>query len=125
MAIDPNLLEQLIAAIISIVSILIAIFKAQDEKAAIAQTAAVNAFFDPADETVVVPPEGIPARSYLMTDETKRWITYAESPEDSALILNQIAAAEVNKLVSYRIKYGKGYYDVEYGLIKGSGRDIK
>jgi len=41
-----------------------------------AAKADVVSFFDPQDDRVTEPPEQVPARSWKMSDETKRWVTF-------------------------------------------------
>jgi hypothetical protein len=91
---------------------------AQDE------TREVVAFFDPKDETVTMPPESVPARSWRMNEETKRWVLEGHDTSNQASLLDQIEAAEVQKLFHYYTTFddsGGGFYEIEFGLMKGSG----
>jgi hypothetical protein len=83
------------------------------------RAAQVVSFFDPADETVTVAPAGIPARSYRMSDETKRWLTFDLLPGEQQALLQQIAEAEEQGRTSYRISVPGCSYEIEYGLVKG------
>ena len=82
----------------------------------------VLAYFDPDDDTVTRAPETVPARSWKMSDETKRWVTVGHSPEEQASLLKQIADAEERRKMRYIISVPSGYYEIEYGLVKGGGR---
>ncbi len=82
----------------------------------------VVAYFDPEDDTVTRPPEMVPARSWKMSDETKRWVTAGHSPEEQASLLKQIAEAEEKRKMRYIISVPSGYYEIEYGLVKGGGK---
>jgi len=54
----------------------------------------VVAFFDPKDETVTTPPEAVPARSWKMSDETRRWVLVGHDSTNQATLLRQIEEAE-------------------------------
>ena len=82
----------------------------------------VVAYFDPSDETVTKPPETVPARSWKMSDETKRWVTFNHKPDEQASLLKQIAEAEEQKKMRYFISVPGCFYEIEYGLLKGGGR---
>jgi len=60
-----------------------------------------------------------------MDDETKRWLTFDHSPEDKESLLKQVAENEAKNLYNYTISVGSAYYEIENGLIKGSGRSGK
>jgi len=79
-------------------------------------------FFDPSDDSVTKPPESVPARSWKMSDETKRWVTFNHKPDEQASLLKQIAEAEEQKKVIYFISVPGCFYEIEYGLVKGGGR---
>jgi len=90
------------------------------------ETRQVVAFFDPKDETVTTPPEAVPARSWKMSDETRRWVLVGHDSINQANLLRHIEEAEKEKLMHYYLSYqdrGGGYYEIEYGLMKGSGID--
>ena len=82
----------------------------------------VVAFFDPGDDRVTEPPEGVPARSWKMNEETRRWVTVGHSPEEQASLLKQIAEAESQKKYHYFISVPTAFYEIEYGLVKGGGK---
>jgi hypothetical protein len=79
-------------------------------------------FFDPADDTVTIAPGGVPGRSWKMTDSTKHWLTFDHSPVEQESLLRQVAEAEAGRLDTYTITVPSAWYDIEYGLIKGSGK---
>ena len=87
-----------------------------------AEKADVVAFFDPGNERVTVPPPDIPARSWKMNDETKRWVTIGHSPDDQASLEKQIALAEEQRKYHYFISVPGSFYEIEYGLLKGGGK---
>ena len=87
-----------------------------------AEKADVVAFFDPQDDRVTEPPENVPARSWKMNDETKRWVTIGHTPDEQASLLKQIADAEEQKKYHYFISVPGCFYEIEYGLLKGGGK---
>jgi hypothetical protein len=59
-----------------------------------------------------------------MSDETKRWVLSGHDPLNQAGLLRQIGEAEEEKRAHYYLSFqdrGGGYYEIEYGLVKGSG----
>jgi hypothetical protein len=82
----------------------------------------VVSYFDPADDTVTKPPDSVPTRSWKMSDETRRWVTFNHKPDEQASLLKQIADAEEQRKVSYFISVPGCFYEIEYGLVKGGGR---
>lgn len=84
----------------------------------------IVSFFDPSDETVTEAPAGIPARSYRMSDETKRWLTFDHPPGEQQSLLRQVAEAEEKRLATYTLDLPSAWYEIEYGLIHSSGRKI-
>ena len=82
------------------------------------------AFFDPKDDSVTTPPETVPARSWKMDDETRRWVLVGYDAINQADLLRQIEEAEANRQSHYYLTYqdrGGGFYEIEFGLMKGSG----
>ena len=75
----------------------------------------VLAYFDPDDDTVTRPPETVPARSWKMSDETRRWVIVGHSPEEQASLLKQIAEAEEKRKMRYIISVPSAFYEIEYG----------
>jgi len=75
----------------------------------------VLAYFDPDDDTVTRPPETVPARSWKMSDETRRWVIVGHSPEEQASMLKQIAEAEEKRKMRYIISVPSAFYEIEYG----------
>jgi hypothetical protein len=80
----------------------------------------VIAFFDPKDNTVVAVPEGVEGRSWQMSESTKSWLTTDLTPENKAMALAQVEAAEAAGRIEYTIVLPNQVYWIEYGLIKGS-----
>ena len=85
-------------------------------------TSRVISYFDPVDDTVTAAPEAVPGRSWKMTDSTKRWLTFDHSPVEQESLLRQVAEAEAERLDTYTITVPSAWYDIEYGLIRGSGK---
>ncbi len=82
----------------------------------------VLSYFDATDDTVTVAPPEVQGRSYKMADSTKRWLTFDHSPVERENLLRQVAEAEAERLDTYTITVPSAWYDIEYGLIKGSGK---
>jgi hypothetical protein len=82
----------------------------------------VVAYFDPDDDSVTRAPETVRPGSWKMSGETRRWVTAGHSPEEQASLLKQIAEAEEKRKMRYIISVPSGYYEIEYGLVKGGGR---
>jgi hypothetical protein len=85
-------------------------------------TQQVLSYFDPTDDSVTAAPEIVLGRSYKMTDSTKRWLTFDHSPVEQESLLRQVAEAEVERLDTYMITVPSAWHDIEYGLIRGSGK---
>ena len=123
--------ETIITLILFIISSILAIWqnnkaqinkkeKEESEKAANTEkqnTKVIIEFFDPNNSNWTIP-SNLPAATYTMDDITKKYITEGMSNEDIELVNNKIKYAEENKIVSYEIEYSKGYYIIQYGLIK-------
>lgn len=106
---------QVIAAVIAIAGAVFAWWEARQK------TTIVQAFTadTPAANTPAVVAT-LPERSWKMSDSTKRWLTFDATPENKASILEQITKAEADRLTHYFIRFAGGYYEIEYGLLKGS-----
>jgi hypothetical protein len=78
--------------------------------------------WDPADETVSTAPASVPGRSYKMGTATKRWLTFDHSPEERESLLRQVAEAESERKAAYTITVPSAWYEIEYGLVKASGK---
>lgn len=120
--IPPAVIEAWWALVLVVIAAAAAYLQKLDKDEAVETTKAVIDYFDPTVKTVTTPPEIIPARTYQMSDVTRNWLTVGETPEDAANILEQVTKAEENGQATYRITYSKGWYDIEYGLIKASAR---
>ena len=57
-----------------------------------------------------------------MSDDTKHWLTFDHDQATQDLLLAQVAAHEEAGDFSYVINYPLGYYEIENGMIKGSGK---
>jgi hypothetical protein len=79
------------------------------------QKGQVVTFFDPTNEDVTTPPSSVPSRSWKMDDATKMWLCAGHSPEEQALLLQQVADAEALEKSSYVILVSSGYYEIETG----------
>jgi hypothetical protein len=70
---DPQIV-QIIEMIVALVAAIAAYWQRTQKIEAENETRQVVAFFDPKDDSVTVPPEAVPARSWKMDDETRRWV---------------------------------------------------
>jgi hypothetical protein len=110
--------------LIAIVVAVIAYWQRHQKIEAKNETRQVIAFYDPKDDSVTTPPETVPARSWKMADETRRWVLSGHDALDQGELLRQIEAAESQQLLHYFLTFndrGGGFYEIEYGLMKGSG----
>jgi hypothetical protein len=117
-------LIQILEMLIALIAAIIAYWQKRQKDMAVNETRQIVAFFDPKDETVTSPPDQVPARSWKMNDETKRWVLAGHDSINQAYLLRQIEDAEEKKLPHYYLTFqdrGGGYYEIEYGLMKGSG----
>ena len=113
-------LNEVIAILVSLLSLLIAWWQNRQKNDVI------TFFTDP-----VALPEAtnnqvlamVPQISWKMSPETLKWILFGESDEDQKDLKGQIFTAEAEGLTSYTIRYSKGFYKIEWGLIKSSGRE--
>ena len=103
---------QLILAIVAMIIAYIQTKKVQTVQAAYDVTSAESS-----NPTVVAT---LPERTWKMSDSTREWLTFDATPENKAKIVSQIEAAENEHKVSYQIVFDGGYYNIEYGLLKGS-----
>ena len=107
---------------LTLLAALIAWIQHRKAQQADSATSQVLSYFDPTDDTVTSAPQEVPGRSYKMTDSTKRWLTFDHSPIEQESLLRQVAEAEAERLDTYTISVPSAWYDIEYGLIKGSGK---
>ena len=115
---------QIIEMIVALVAAIVAYWQRTKKIDAENQTQQVVAFFDPKDDTVTTPPVVVPPRTWKMDDATKSWVLVGHDALNQVGLLNQIEEAEVNQLTHYYLTYqdrGGGFYEIEYGLMKGSG----
>ena len=111
-----------IDAFIALVFALIAIWQGIEASKAKKTTATVIAALTPGDNTVTTAPDILPGRTWKMTDETKRWLTFDHPENEQKMLLDQVSSAELNRLIDYQITFPGGYYNISSGLIAGSGR---
>ena len=117
-------LVQIIEMFVALVAALVAYWQRTQKIEAKNETRQVVSFFDPQDESVTTPPEVVPARSWKMSDETRKWVLVGHDAMNQATLLRQIEEAEEKHLTHYYLTYqdrGGGFYEIEYGLMKGSG----
>jgi hypothetical protein len=115
---------QIMEMIAAVVAAVIAYWQRSQKIAAENESRQLVAFFDPKDNSVTTPPASVPARSWKMNEETKRWVLQGHDALNQASLSKQIESAEVRQLLHYYLTYedrGGGYYEIEYGLMKGSG----
>jgi len=115
---------QIIEMVVALVAAIVAYWQNRQKNRAEGETRQVVAFFDPKDETVTAPPEVVPARSWKMGDETRRWVLSGHDALNQASLLRQVEEAEEKRLTHYYLTFqdrGGGFYEIEYGLVKGSG----
>jgi len=120
---DPELI-QIFELLVALAAALVAYWQRTQKVEAKNETQQVVAFFDPTDETVTAPPDAVPARSWKMNDETRRWVLIGHDAMNQACLLRQVEDAEKERLMHYYLTYqdrGSGFYEIEYGLMKGSG----
>ncbi len=120
---DPQIV-QIIEMIVALVAAIAAYWQRTKKIDAENETQQVVAFFDPKDDTVTTPPEAVPSRSWKMDDATKAWVLVGHDALNQVGLLNQIEEAEGKRLMHYYLTFqdrGGGFYEIEYGLMKGSG----
>lgn len=117
--IDTQLVYNLIAALIAVITAIEAIYQALKGKQI------VTFYTEPKAEIKPALIEKLPARSWVMDESTRRWVKAGEAESDIKRIDEQIAAAEASNLRTYFIDTSKGWYLIEYGLVKGSGQGDK
>jgi hypothetical protein len=117
-------LVQILELLAAIVAAIIAYWQHHQKTWAEKRTGEVIAFFDPKDDTVTTPPAAVPSRSWKMNSETRQWVIAGHDPATQGDLLRQIDAAEGQQLPRYYLTFadrGGGFYEIEYGLMKGSG----
>lgn len=119
---DTAAFQQILEALVVIAGVIYGLWNKNQVNKATTETKEVISYFNPGDEAVTTAPDVIPGRSYKMSDQTKRWLTFDHPPEEQEMLLRQVAEAEAEKLATYTITVPSAWYDIEYGLIKGSGR---
>ena len=120
---DPQIV-QIIEMIVALVAAIAAYWQRTKKIDAENETQQVVAFFDPKDDTVTTPPVVVPARTWKMDDATKSWVLVGHDALNQVGLLNQIEEAEGKRLMHYYLTFqdrGGGFYEIEYGLMKGSG----
>ncbi len=120
---DPEL-SQIVELLVMLAAAVIAYIQTMQKRSAENLTAQVVSYFDPDDDSVKAAPAELPARSYLMSDATKRWLTFDHPPAEQESLLRQVAEAEAGKRDTYTISVPSAWYQVEYGLIRASGKGM-
>ena len=59
-----------------------------------------------------------------MDQETKKFLTIDHSTDEKESLLKQIGEAEAKGLYNYQISVASAWYEIENGIIKGSGRKM-
>lgn len=116
-------LTEIVGGIVVVAGSIYAVWQRNGRVAAEVKTNQVINFYDPESE-VTVPPVALPARSYLMNEETKNWVLTGHDALNQMSLLQQIAANESSGKLHYFISFsdrGGGFYEIEYGLMRGSG----
>lgn len=117
-------LIQIIEMFVALVAALVAYWQRTQTIEAKNETRQVVSFFDPQDETVTTPPGAVPARSWKMSEETRKWVLAGHDAMNQATLLRQVEEAEEKRQMHYYLTYqdrSGGFYEIEYGLMKGSG----
>jgi hypothetical protein len=119
--IDEPTIQAVLQALIALILALVAWWQHRTATTATAAAATTIAAFTPgtvqSKDPVVV--ASLPARTWTMDAATLDWLIFDATPENKALIIQQINDAENQKLTSYQIRYAGGFYQIEYGLLKG------
>jgi hypothetical protein len=115
-------IEQIAEILFSLLIALWGLYQNRKANTATTEKEAVVSYFTPGDDTVTKAPETLPGRSWKMDEGTKRWLTFDHSPIEQESLLKQVAEAESKRLDTYTITVPSAWYDIEYGLIKGSGK---
>ena len=121
--IPASVIGQFWELIIVLIVAIIAYIENEKKEKAIAETAQLAAFYDPATGNVP-PPASVPKRAWTMDDETKKWVTAGHTETEKVSLLLQVAEAEAKGLTSYFISCPTAFYEIEFGLIKGSGKGL-
>ena len=114
--VDPQV-QQMIEIFITLIAAFIAWWQTRQKRETI------EFYSQPTNAPQQTLATSLPAVSWKMSDSTKDWITSGESTQDKADILHQVQYNEDLGRTSYTIGYSKGFYLIEYGLIKSSGRE--
>ncbi len=105
-----------------VLALIIAYLKKRDQDTAETRADTILRFFDPVDESVRKPPNGVPGRTWKMSDETKRSIISGLAPDVVSSLLLQIDDAERRSAITYVIAEGPVYFEIEYGLVRSFGK---
>jgi hypothetical protein len=107
-------LSNLIAAIIALISVIIAILK--NRETTTTKAAYTSQSIESATPAIVAT---LPERSWKMSESTLRYCTFDATPENRELIIEQIKDAEASQLTHYQVHFNGGYYIIDYGLLMG------
>lgn len=120
---DPELSE-VVELLVMLAAAIIAYIRTVQMKKAENRTAEVVSYFDPDNDSVKTAPADLPQRSYRMSDATKRWLTFDHPPAEQESLLHQVAEAEARKCDTYTVSVPSAWYQIEYGLIRASGKGM-
>jgi hypothetical protein len=87
--------------LVAIVIAIVAYWQRHQKIEAKNETRQVIAYFDPKDNSVTTPPASVPARSWKMDGETKRWVLVGHDVLNQAKLLKQIEDVEGQQLLHY------------------------
>jgi hypothetical protein len=112
-----NLDPQAVAAfLVAVIMAIIAWWQNQQKNAQVKQVAALTPGTKESTSPAII--DQLPVRSWKMDEPTKQFLIFDATPENRALILQQVHDAEFQYKTAYRITFNGGWNDIEYGLIK-------
>jgi len=103
---------------------IVAYWQRQQKIKAKNETQQMISSFDPKEHSVTTPPVSVPAQSWKREEETTHGVLAGHDASNQATLLRQIKDAEGQQLSHYYPTFehrGEGFYEIEYGLMKGSG----
>jgi hypothetical protein len=110
----PEQVNTLIVAAVAIIGGVTAVLQNKQKKDVVA---AMDPVSPQANNPAII--AALPERTWKMTDATRQWCLFDATPENRVKIEAQIAAAEKEHKVQYRVDFADGHYRIEYGLLAG------